>query len=46
MDQLLNKVPEIRLGESYGALKAHAWFENFDWVFIGLDFRINCWIKS
>lgn len=31
IDQLLNKVPEMRLGESYGALKAHAWFENFDW---------------
>lgn len=29
--QLLDKVPEIRLGESYDALKAHAWFENFDW---------------
>ena len=34
MDQLLNKVPEIRLGGSYAALKANAWFENFDWVFI------------
>ena len=32
MDQLLNKVPEIRLGGSYAALKANAWFENFDWV--------------
>lgn len=21
----------MRLGESYGALKAHSWFENFDW---------------
>lgn len=32
MDQLLNKVPEIRLGGSYATLKANAWFENFDWV--------------
>ena len=30
MDQLLNKVPEIRLGGSYATLKANAWFENFD----------------
>jgi cGMP-dependent protein kinase len=32
MDQLLNKVPEIRLGGSYATLKGNAWFENFDWV--------------
>lgn len=31
IQQLLHKVPEIRLGGSYGALKANAWFENFDW---------------
>lgn len=27
-------MPEIRLGGSYAALKANAWFENFDWVLI------------
>lgn len=25
------KSPEVRLGGSYGALKAHEWFEDFDW---------------
>jgi len=28
---LLSKVPELRLGGSYAALKAHSWFDNFDW---------------
>jgi len=28
---LLSKSPEVRLGGSYGALKAHEWFEDFDW---------------
>lgn len=34
IDQLLSKVPELRLGGSYGALKGHVWFNNnnFDWV--------------
>ena len=32
MDQLLSKVPDIRLGGSYRALKENPWFENFDWV--------------
>jgi cGMP-dependent protein kinase len=32
MEQLLNKVSEARLGNSYAALKAHTWFDNFDWV--------------
>ena len=32
MDQLLNKIAEVRLGGSYAALKAHPWFDNFDWV--------------
>lgn len=32
MQQLLNKIPEIRLGGSYNALKGNAWFKNFDWV--------------
>ncbi|KAL4509200.1 hypothetical protein ABPG72_018131 [Tetrahymena utriculariae] len=31
MLQLLNKIPEIRLGGSYNALKSNAWFKNFDW---------------
>ncbi|KAL4507522.1 hypothetical protein ABPG73_012210 [Tetrahymena malaccensis] len=31
MLQLLNKIPEIRLGGSYNALKQNAWFKNFDW---------------
>eukprot|EP01017_Pseudomicrothorax_dubius_P037724 TRINITY_DN5571_c0_g1_i12.p1 TRINITY_DN5571_c0_g1~~TRINITY_DN5571_c0_g1_i12.p1 ORF type:complete len:695 (+),score=193.25 TRINITY_DN5571_c0_g1_i12:402-2486(+) len=31
LDQLLSKIPEQRLGTSYAALKAHAWFDNFDW---------------
>jgi len=33
MMQLLNKTPELRLGGSYAALKANAWFEKFDWVY-------------
>lgn len=32
IDQLLSKVPELRLGGSYNALKTHSWFHNFDWV--------------
>ncbi len=32
MEQLLNKVAEVRLGRSFAALKAHPWFDNFDWV--------------
>jgi cGMP-dependent protein kinase len=32
IEQLLNKVPELRLrGDNYDALKNHPWFENFDW---------------
>jgi len=31
MDQLINKVAEVRLGGSFAALKANPWFENFDW---------------
>ncbi len=30
--QLINKLPDIRLGSSYASLKANAWFEGFDWV--------------
>lgn len=33
MEQLLNKVPEIRLGISYASLKAHPFFQTLDWVF-------------
>ena len=40
MEQLLNKIPEIRLGSSYAALKTHVWFANFDWVTLFL------WIKT
>jgi len=32
IDQMLNKVPELRLGGSYESLKTHPWFSNFDWV--------------
>ncbi|KAL4499727.1 hypothetical protein ABPG72_017267 [Tetrahymena utriculariae] len=31
IDQLLSKVPELRLGGSFAALKAHPWFDNFSW---------------
>jgi cGMP-dependent protein kinase len=31
MDQLLSKVPEVRLGGSFAALKGNAWFDDFDW---------------
>lgn len=34
MVQLLNKIPELRLGSSFAALKANVWFNNFDWVSI------------
>lgn len=29
---LLSKIPEARLNGSYVGLKAHKWFEDFDWV--------------
>lgn len=32
MAQLINKIPELRLGGSFAALKANKWFNNFDWV--------------
>lgn len=31
MEQLLSKIPEIRLGSSYASLKANVWFSSFDW---------------
>lgn len=35
MEQLLHKVPEIRLGTSYASLKANPFFGNLDWVNLG-----------
>lgn len=32
ISQLLSKYPESRLKQSYVGLKAHKWFEDFDWV--------------
>lgn len=32
IERLLSRTPEARLGGSYAALKAHPWFETFDWV--------------
>ena len=32
MEQLVNKLPDLRLGGSFAALKAHPWFKNFNWV--------------
>ena len=29
---LLNRVPEARINGSYTGLKAHKWFDDFDWV--------------
>lgn len=40
MEQLLNRIPEARLGGSYAALKAHKWFEKFDWVTL-CSYRTN-----
>ncbi|EAR84179.1 CGMP-dependent kinase 5-1 (macronuclear) [Tetrahymena thermophila SB210] len=31
IEQLLQKVPELRLGGSYAALKTNPWFDNFEW---------------
>ena len=31
IEQLLNKLPEMRSGGSYEALKKHEWFQGFDW---------------
>jgi len=31
IEQLLNKVPEMRLAGGYKSLKKHAWFNKFDW---------------
>jgi len=32
IEQLLSRTPEARNGGSYAALKAHEWFNEFDWV--------------
>lgn len=32
MSQLMNKMPEMRLGGSYEELKSHSWFDGFQWV--------------
>ncbi|CAD8120025.1 unnamed protein product [Paramecium sonneborni] len=31
IEQLMNKIPEVRLGGSYTTLKSHTWFKDFDW---------------
>ena len=31
IEQLLNKLPEMRFGGSYETLKKHEWFQGFDW---------------
>jgi cGMP-dependent protein kinase len=31
IEHLLNKIPEARLGGSFAAMKAHKWFDRFDW---------------
>ena len=44
MDQLINKVPEVRWSGSYAALKGNAWFDDLDWVppfFSFLNFAIG-----
>ena len=32
MNQMLSKVPEVRLGGSFSSIKADPWFGDFDWV--------------
>ena len=46
--QLLNKVPESRLGGSFVSLKSHKLFEDMDWVFTYYSTlsRILCFIKK
>ncbi|CAD8077546.1 unnamed protein product [Paramecium primaurelia] len=31
IEQLLNRIPELRLGGSYQTLKQHIWFKDFQW---------------
>lgn len=45
IEQLLNRSPDARLGGSYAALRAHAWFETLDWVRSVQD-RINYLISN
>ena len=32
MNQLMNKMPEMRMGGTYEELKNHSWFDGFQWV--------------
>lgn len=41
IEQLLNKIPDLRLGGSYISLKANPWFDKLDWVFYFVNFN-NC----
>ncbi|CAK67015.1 unnamed protein product (macronuclear) [Paramecium tetraurelia] len=31
IEQMMNKIPEVRLGGSYSTLKSHVWFKDYDW---------------
>lgn len=51
IEQLLNKIPDLRLGGSYVNLKANPWFDKLDWVILFnfiektyFFFRINYYI--
>jgi len=51
MLQLLNKVPELRLGSNYASLKAHPWFDHFDWdklynKTMDTPYKVKYFIKS
>ena len=41
IDQLLSKVPELRLGGSYHSVKSHSWFHGFDWVRINFSWVVG-----
>ena len=32
MQQMINRMPEVRANGSLAALKRHQWFRDFDWV--------------
>jgi len=40
MEQLINRTPEIRIGQSYATLKSHPWFDDFSWVNEEADFYL------
>ena len=46
IDQLLSKVPELRLGGSYHSLKSHSWFHGFDWVIHILKLKLKIFFKE